>query len=264
MLFACLWRHRWIVKSRLEKPKPPEMLLNQRRFPGSSPMGNKNALKIKERQFQLIWGRGSENLLAFCSVTSPDLFPQPLSSHFVLLCPLLVYLCRWPSRILSISPDLARLLSPFHSRLWLIYAIILSSSIRALSLFWRLVNSQLMIYQILITARWKPHSLSWCMVMIAAALLHESQQTLSFIFLFLSPLLLSPAANSFFPALSLQLCGPVFQSNTSNSPLINWSPSLVAGSTSWPPEDPPLSVAVVHGNVQHNYGFQPFFTVGFL
>lgn len=99
----------------------------------------------------------------------------------------------------------------FHFLLWLIYAIILSSSIRALSLFWRLVNSQLMIYQILITARWKPHSLSWCMVMIAAALLHESQQTLSFIFLFLSPLLLFPAANSFFPASSLQLWGPVFQ-----------------------------------------------------
>lgn len=65
----------------------------------------------------------------------------------------------------SPDPVLTPLL-PFLSPLpWLIDAIILSASIRVLSLFWRLVNSRLMIYQILITACWKPHSLSWCMVM---------------------------------------------------------------------------------------------------
>lgn len=93
---------------------------------------------------------------------------------------------------LSDFPDLVILLFYFLlllvlSLLWLIYAIILSSSIRVLSLFWRLVNSRLMIYQILITACWKPHSLSWCMVMIVPAWLLESQQTHSFIFFFLSP-----------------------------------------------------------------------------
>lgn len=85
--------------------------------------------------------------------------------------------------IFSSSPSLL-----CYALLWLIYAITLSPSIRVLSLFWRLVNSRLMINQILITACWKPHSLSWCMVMIVPPLLLESQQTHSFVFFFfLSP-----------------------------------------------------------------------------
>lgn len=77
----------------------------------------------------------------------------------------------------------------------------LSSSIRVLSLFWRLVNSRLMIYQILITACWRPHLLSWCMVMIVPAWLLELQQTHSFIFFVFFPPAPSPFDCVFFAKL---------------------------------------------------------------
>lgn len=98
-------------------------------------------------------------------------FPPLVSAHFP---------CRHPSHLTLSS------LLPF-ALVWLIYAITLSSSTRVLSLFWRLVNSRLMIYQILITACWKPHSLSWCMVMIVPVWLPELQQpTNSSLLFFLS------------------------------------------------------------------------------
>lgn len=151
------------------------------------------------------------NLFSFCSAVSLSdpywvtyfplhhLFNQPfLWFHSLSVLPSSIsfcysFLCSWPLRylyrpgltfcglfILSHSSSSSSFLS--CTRLWLICAIILSSSIRVLSLFWRLVNSQLMIYQILITACWKPHSLSWCMVMIVPVWLPELQQTHSFFF----------------------------------------------------------------------------------
>lgn len=112
----------------------------------------------------------------------------------------------------SFSSPLSLLSLLSYALLWLIYAIILSSSIRVLSLFWRLVNSRLMIYQILITACWKPHSLSWCMVMIVPVWLPESQQTHSFFFFFFFFSVLPPSlhdclsfANCFLFTLSLKL-----------------------------------------------------------
>lgn len=158
----------------------------------------------------------SWNLFAFCSAVSATSLLHPFSvTHFPLhhllnqpLVPLSVSAISsahsffWPDPCLpSVRPPLTLHGPSFpfvfssppspiaFAALWLIYAIILSSSIRVLSLFWRLVNSRLMIYQILITACWKPHSLSWCMVMIVPVWLPESQQTHSFIFffVFLSP-----------------------------------------------------------------------------
>lgn len=129
------------------------------------------------------------NLLGFCSLTHLVLLFPLLPSHFTTFSfaadpssPSDFLLTLWDfyfPLIFSSSPSLL-----YHALLWLIYAITLSPSIRVLSLFWRLVNSQLMINQILITACWKPHSLSWCMVMIVPPLLLESQQTHSFIFFF--------------------------------------------------------------------------------
>lgn len=138
--------------------------------------------------------------------------PRPpfplLASHFTTFS----FAADPSSPSLRFSPDFARLFyfplifssSPSllcYAPLWLIYAITLSPSIRVLSLFWRLVNSRLMINQILITACWKPHSLSWCMVMIVPPLLLESQQTHSFIFFFF----LSPPC---FPLCLPSLCKP--------------------------------------------------------
>lgn len=190
-----LRRHRRIIRPWSEKAKTFRTFRNVAKsaqcclsslFFWLVPVVHKNALKLKERVSSHLrpWFRKSAQFL-FCSLTWP-LFSTPLLS----LCPPLSS-SRMSSPLtlpypLNFSWPCKTFIPLFHFLLWLIYAIILSSSIRALSLFWRLVNSQLMIYQILITARWKPHSLSWCMVMIAAALLHESQQTLSFIFLFLS------------------------------------------------------------------------------
>lgn len=111
-------------------------------------------------------------------------FPSLLSSSTGFCCR---FLCSLPHLHLPWPCVDSCLLSP---RLFLprwIYAIILSSSIRVLSLFWHLVNSRLMIYQILITACWKPHSLSWCMVMIVPVWLPELQQTSTFFLLRLPP-----------------------------------------------------------------------------
>lgn len=101
-------------------------------------------------------------LSPFVTFISPFLCPFPPKFHFW-PCLALLFLPHSPHPS-SRSPSLVPLSPRWLARLIGVVPSCHPSGL--LSLFWRLVNSLLMIYQILITARWKPHSLCWCMVMI--------------------------------------------------------------------------------------------------